>query len=75
MPLALGTLVLRPGVPAPKAREFVCRMIRYFPGWASLLLLFGAFLIGTWFMHLAREGSIRIIVVTPPEGLLEEAKE
>ncbi|HEY3788166.1 MAG TPA: hypothetical protein VGL71_04885, partial [Urbifossiella sp.] len=57
MPLALWIAVVRAGVPVGRYREFVFRLVRYFPGWSSLLLLGGALGMGYWFMALANAAA------------------
>ncbi|HXD87871.1 MAG TPA: hypothetical protein VN641_15365 [Urbifossiella sp.] len=56
MPLAFWIAVVRPGAPLGGIREFLLRLVRYFPGWSSLLLLGGAAALGWWFSTLA-DGS------------------
>lgn len=72
MPLALWVAVARPGVPVRGLRDAATRLVRYFPGWASLLLLGGAVGLGMWFMQLAREASPGVVKPTPQEGLPRE---
>ncbi len=69
MPLALWNAVIRPGVPPTGYRDAIFRLVRYFPGWISLVLLGGAFRVGLWFMQLVHQTNPEFIKPTPQESL------
>lgn len=69
MPLAFWNAVIRPGVGVSGLRDLVAQRIRFFSGWASMLLLGGAFGLGMWFMTLANEAAGGRIEPTPSGGL------
>jgi hypothetical protein len=69
MPLAFWTTVIRPGVPFVGLRDAACRLVRYFPGWTSLMLLGGAFGVGLWFSQLAHDANPGLIRPTPRDSL------
>jgi uncharacterized membrane protein len=69
MPLAFWVAVIRPGVAFKGPRDLLIRLVRFFPGWASLLLLSGAVGIGLWFMSLANEAAQGRIEPTSREAL------
>ena len=69
MPLALGIAVIRPGAPLPGLREAFVRLVRYFPGWASLVLLGLGTGVGLSFMERAQAASPEFVRPTPQEAL------
>jgi hypothetical protein len=69
LPLVVGLAVFRPGIPVAGIRDAIVRVFRFFPGWASLLLIFGSFGLGIWFMHLARQANPELTQNTPQDSL------
>jgi hypothetical protein len=72
LPLVVSLAVLRPGVPITSTRDAVVRVVRFFPGWVSLVLISAAFGLGIWFMHLARHVNPELTQNTPQDSLPKE---